>query len=1377
MEQFNSQHDSLSTQAMRTLSRRLSAYLPMTLTRQLLQKGMPPLAEPRYLTAATMFADMSGFSQMAEALAVLGPRGAEELNRTLLMTFTALINAIHDSGGAVSHFHGDAMMVYFPDEDGQAAARALAAARFMQSLMLTTLSNVRTARTITSSLADQSQQFDLTIKIGVGYGRCVELVVGELESHCEFVLGGTAVDEAVLAQQQAEAGEVVGSQAVLRAAGFSAYESFRIVTEVVPVPRNEAGIYWEAYEENVLRKLLDIVPAFMPNALFERLLNKNTQFVAEHRTVTSLFLQFEGIDFEAEDAGTLLQDYYLWVWDVVRRFAGKNGRVNRILTGDKGNQFHIIFGAPVAPDAPEQAIRCAMALQAGKPDFIQNQRIGLAAGRAFAVAVGSQNRREYTAVGPIINLSARLTQHCPADAIVVDAVTARRTENEIEFIEHAAIEMKGWAEPVPIFQVVKEKPRPNQLQTKFSQWDTPPVGRKAELEQLQAAMDEALQGRGNVVSIYAPYGGGHLVFLSAGVRHWLAGGGRGFVGSCQQHASDVLFAPWQAIWRDFFNLTPDLTNALRVSRVLSLAREYCPDCGDEAELWREPLGLPNTNERLRPMPSLVQQSRFHALHRQTMVSAAKRQPMLIILEDVQWADQMSLDLLDELTTTVNNNPLLIVITYRQSGYLPIQALTREDTININLEDLSPDDARQYVRRHLGTGDLPVLVEQRLGIRDRQGRTSSVNPLFLEESLKMMLTSGVLRVDEDGYGNGRLQVEESRLTEMQVPDSIYAIMLSRLDQLSASSRNLLQIAAVIGREFDLYTLNSVAPKMEQAEVRSLLNELVEADMLLVVAFEPSSVFMFQHTVLHDVVYQSLPFARRQSLHNQIADLYLTRYADNEQPVYGLLAYHYGQTNQHVAGLDYAMLAAEDARLRFANRSAAEFYRQALSHLLALGIDDHWETAVIVYTARANVLFLMGKFAQAIASANNALQFCQDNNLLSKTWSLFNLLAEIRCAQGKFTEATKNLLPFEKRMPRQVPVIDQIKSLLLRGRTAWGRHDLADALHWLEKAEDLCLSAGDELQLTQILAERARVMSENGELEAAVETAKTAVHRAELIPQSLITSLTVCNLAFTNFRAGNAKEALKYAHKAVDSVRNTSQNHLAHALILRASIYCYQSKFVEARLDFRMSEELLLSMDDDPGLVKLYTCWGVEALGGVGDWVLAEQTLNKANLMLDRGGLLVRERAGFALAQAKIAYELKRFVDAELFLQTVFGLIQKHQIQWIKPEAYYLKGMLKYFVDGDDENGRVAMIDALKAVKEGGCPDEMPLILLRLAQFTADNSDKRWQYYEACVAAAHERSRMQDKRICFAEAGKALSAATDERLRRIGAGCLAWIDSED
>ena len=188
-----------SGQNLRTLAQRLAAYIPTTLTRKILQNESLVPGQAEMITAATMFADMSGFTHVAEALAVDGARGTEALSRTLLMTFTALINAIHDAGGAVSHFHGDAMMIYFPDADGKAASRALASAQFMQRLMQTNF-----ARVDAEFAGKDAKGYTLSIKIGVGYGRCLEMLVGD-DANLEFVLAGTAVDQAVAAQMQAEA--------------------------------------------------------------------------------------------------------------------------------------------------------------------------------------------------------------------------------------------------------------------------------------------------------------------------------------------------------------------------------------------------------------------------------------------------------------------------------------------------------------------------------------------------------------------------------------------------------------------------------------------------------------------------------------------------------------------------------------------------------------------------------------------------------------------------------------------------------------------------------------------------------------------------------------------------------------------------------------------------------------------------------------------------------------------------------------------------------------------------------------------------------------------------------------------------------------------
>jgi class 3 adenylate cyclase len=360
----------LTNQAIRRLVPRLAAYLPNTLTRQILQEGLPTPGQAHWLTAATIFTDMSGFTTMTEKLAADGPRGVEELNRTLLMTFTPMINAIQTAGGAVSHFHGDAMTVYFVDDDGQSATRALACARFLQSLM--------------QARSGQKFSFELTMRIGVGYGRCLAVVVGDPARSLEFVLAGTAVDEAVAAQNLALEGQVIASQAVLQKAGWPADTPFRQVTEIFPVPTTSSGIYWDAHATEKINQLAAIAPNFIHPNLYERLQDSNVQYVAEHRPITSLFVRFEGIDYDAPDAGSKLQSYYEWARGVIARYGGDNCRLNRLLTGDIGSQLHILFGAPVAPDTPEQALRCALTLQQERPLFITGQQIGVAAGRGFA---------------------------------------------------------------------------------------------------------------------------------------------------------------------------------------------------------------------------------------------------------------------------------------------------------------------------------------------------------------------------------------------------------------------------------------------------------------------------------------------------------------------------------------------------------------------------------------------------------------------------------------------------------------------------------------------------------------------------------------------------------------------------------------------------------------------------------------------------------------------------------------------------------------------------------------------------------------------------------------------------------------------------------
>ncbi|MCP5099820.1 MAG: AAA family ATPase, partial [Chloroflexi bacterium] len=335
----------------------------------------------------------------------------------------------------------------------------------------------------------------------------------------------------------------------------------------------------------------------------------------------------------------------------------------------------------------------------------------------------------------------------------------------------------------------------------------PPFGRDEEFAQVQRLGRLAFTGNGRIAALYGAFGSGQMPLLAAAAHQWLDKGGLVYAGVCQLHLSDAPFAPWQAVWRDIFGLTADMDMGEQLDVVMSRAATLCPDCGKDNELWAELLGLnPLSISETQISRSIEgRQASLFSLLQRSLVSVARVQPILVIMEDIHWADQLSLDLIDDLALAIENMPIFLLLSYRTSADFHFRTLNRANCMAVPLDDLPPERAQQLVREQLGIDALPMLVEQRLGLRDRRGRSSPVNPLFLEESLKMMLDSGAVRVQKVPGRRARVRIDETAIVKMQVPDTIYNVLLSRLDQFLPTERGLLQVASVIGREFDLETL--------------------------------------------------------------------------------------------------------------------------------------------------------------------------------------------------------------------------------------------------------------------------------------------------------------------------------------------------------------------------------------------------------------------------------------------------------------------------------------------------------------------------------------------------------------------------------------------
>ncbi|MFN2134570.1 MAG: response regulator [Candidatus Promineifilaceae bacterium] len=429
-------------------------YLPMD-RRQALAAGREL---PQRASGAVLFADVSGFTPLTSALeqALGRQRGAEEIVRQLNRVFTALVSEVHDFRGSVTGFSGDAMTCWFDEDTGDAktppaALRAVACALALQEAM----------RPFASVEADGGQLISLAIKVTVAAGEVRRFLVGDPGYHLLEALAGRVLNSVADGQALEAAGEVLVARDLaqtLRAAlrcresrgagdAFSVLEGLQDTVPRTPWPELPAGALPEA----------KAAPWLLP-PVYEQVRAGQSDYLAQLRPATALFLHFAGIDYDVDDgAGEKLDAFVRWVESILRDF---DGQLLDLTIGDKGSYLYAVFGAPLAlENAAARATAAALRLSAPPPALagISDLRIGLASGQMRLGAYGSRTRRTYSALGEKTNLAARLMM--AAAPILVDEEVRLRARSEFEFEPLPPIEVKGRTEPVAVFRPLEPRSR------------------------------------------------------------------------------------------------------------------------------------------------------------------------------------------------------------------------------------------------------------------------------------------------------------------------------------------------------------------------------------------------------------------------------------------------------------------------------------------------------------------------------------------------------------------------------------------------------------------------------------------------------------------------------------------------------------------------------------------------------------------------------------------------------------------------------------------------------------------------------------------------------------------------------------------------------
>jgi class 3 adenylate cyclase/tetratricopeptide (TPR) repeat protein len=956
-----------------------SIYIPMD-RRQALASGK---TLPDRTVGAALFADISGFTPLTEGLAKeLGRRrGAEELTKQLNMIYGGLITEVERYHGSVIGFSGDAITCWLDGDDG---LRATACALSMQQVMQQ-FETIRTPSGLT---------FPLAIKVAIAAGPARRFRVGDLKIQYWDVLAGATLDRLAAAEHEAESGEVVISAEVARqldsdlqisewrddqasAARFAVVSGLKRDLEADPWPT----LAPDALPEEIVR------PWVLP-ATYERVKSGQDRFQAELRPAVALFLRFGGIDYDQDDeAGEKLDAYVHWVQSTAVRY---DGALLQLTIGDKGSYIYLAFGAPVAhEDDAARAALAALQLRSTPPElaFIEAAQIGISKGRMRVGPYGSPERRTYGVLGEHTNLAARLMQNAPPGDVLVSLAAQKDAVAAFEWEDCPPLQVKGKAEPVIVFRLVAPNVR-QESHLKESRYALPLVGRKSELAQVEQQLDHVFAGRGQILGITAEAGLGKSRLVAEIVRRASDQQMDILTGECQSYGTNISYHVWWNIWHDFFGLDPGWALEKQVRSLEASLVAVSPRLARRLPLLGVVLNLsiPH-NDLTQSMDAELRKASLEALLVDCVRVRAKMNPLVFVLDDAHWLDPLSNDLLEVVGRAIANLPVLILMAYRPPELEHLQGprvVSLPHCTVMSLTDFTPGEAERLIILKLAqvSGSetkLPTVFIERITER-AQG-----NPFYIEELVNYLHDRGI---DPSQVG---------ALEQIDLPNSLHSLILSRIDRLSESQKITLKVASIIGRLFRRSWLWGVDPELgEQTQVIADLQELSRIDLTPLDQVEPDEVYLFKHIVTREVAYESLPFATRALLHGQLGVFIEHFYAQELEQYVELLAYHYDFSHLEDKKREYLRKAGDAAQAAYANEPAIDYYRRLLP---LLPEDERMD----ILLKLGDVLELVGEWGDAGKLYEQALTLAEAQGNQTTLAESQRDLGSLRRKEGDFAGA--------------------------------------------------------------------------------------------------------------------------------------------------------------------------------------------------------------------------------------------------------------------------------------------------------------------------------------------------------------------------------------
>lgn len=719
---------------------------------------------------------------------------------------------------------------------------------------------------------------------------------------------------------------------------------------------------------------------YTPVYLAHDVLVSRAAIEGEHKQITVLFCDLVGSTALAERIGPeamhqVLKQFFDIALGEVHRF---EGTINQFL----GDGLMALFGAPIThEDHALRAAHAALSLRrrfhdeqlrsSAEPDMLE-LRMGLNTGSVVVGGIGDSLRMDYTAIGDTTNLAARMQQLAAPGDILVAERTWKAIRHQFDGTALGERRIKGKAFKVPVFRLeAVASERSGSVEPSLASLTSVLVGRQHELRQLRERLQRLRDGEGGIVGVIGEVGVGKTRLLHES-RRGAGEGLRWLEGHALSFGRNLSYGPVMGLLCGLADVSDRLSTEANWVQLEKFLTELL---GDDAEDTLPFAGmvmglkLPAVASGLvaRLDPQDVRGNIFIAARR-IFQALTKRCPVVLELEDWHWADDASSALIEHLLPLTAVAPLLIIFAGRPDDNgtcARLQFLAAQRHAHLYLEILLS---------RLSNSDSNLLLEGVLGMRDIPSRLRGLilrraegNPLFIEELIRALRGSAAV---EWNPAQGVLEVVGD-VYALELPDNVQAVIMARIDRLESELKEVIRLAAVIGRSFHrpiLQVLNDAGHALD-----SCLDQLQQLELIRRRSRVPDIEYMFRHALVHEASYLSILTERRVELHRRVAAALESMFSDRLEEFASVLAYHHARGAEWDKAMNHLQRAGDHASQMAADVEAATCYQQAFE-ACARNLGERWDPVERASLERrlGEALFRIGRHEDALERLHNALR---------------------------------------------------------------------------------------------------------------------------------------------------------------------------------------------------------------------------------------------------------------------------------------------------------------------------------------------------------------------------------------------------------------------